>query len=523
MNFHTKAKTTNTTSIHNNNQTNHCNSCDICQLLGGRIRIASEGLNGVLSGNLLDLQEYETQLRNLLFQIHNSTGGSDDETELELDMKYCQLRTDLSITSQLFTKLQAQVTDTVVGLFDKDMIRNCVTLDDDDQEEVDANVAEVVMDMNLKSDDAPVATTQLPQQHQQRSRRRRRQQKQHSKQEHRNLERNYRELQNIEQIRTIYESLFQATTEPSSSPRIITSAYSNAPHLSPEEWNTKLQQLVLENQQVDHKEVSTITTTNTKVNHHNIVLLDCRNCYESAIGHFEVPGTTTVLTNTRKYSELPHVLMEQISNTDMNTNDNATVSSSNTIAATTSALRHASHIFMYCTGGVRCERASVFLQAALMTTSSSFSKELPQIYQLHGGIQRYLERYTDPISSPNCYFKGKNFVFDLRRTDPMTTGEQDGTVIGRCIVCHAPYDDYDHGKAPILRNETRCYKCRILILVCPHCRMDVLCWGDNDTVPVHGDSVSTSIATTRRKKKLYCGGLEPKECLYIPPVQEIFV
>ena len=509
MNFHS-LKTPTTSSSTGNNSV-------VWERLGGRIRIASEGLNGVLSGTLLDLQQYEIQLRNLLFQIyHNSTGGNDgNETKpntptdvrWELDVKYCLLRTDLSIASQLFANLQVQMTDTVVGLFDKDMIRNYVNQDQ----------ANVDNDIHEEEGDVDSVATLLPQQHRRRNGRRRKQQQQ---QKQICEQEDCRQRQNLEKIRTIYETSFQTMIE---SPELPQSYVMNggAPHLSPEEWNLKLQKLVLQNQQVENK-VSTVSSATT--NHHNIVLLDCRNCYESAIGYFEVPGATTVLTNTRKYSELPYVIMDQLSDTVVSTCA-ITGSNNSAIASTTSALRHASHIFMYCTGGVRCERASVFLQAALRTSSSSLESQqpLPEIYQLHGGIQRYLEQYgkeqgsnpTNPDMKSKYYYKGKNFVFDLRRTDPMIMDDGNiagNAVVGQCLVCQVPYDDYDHGHAPISHRETRCYKCRILILVCPPCRTDVLCWGDA-TVSCNNDASS--------RKKLYCGGLEPKECLYIPPVKEI--
>ena len=444
-----------------------------------------------------------------------------------------------------------------MGLFDKDMICNNSNRtvhqdqcdnnhdDDDDNEKVDINSRRITCCDN-NAIEATLLSTQ-PYRRRNQSRRKQQQQPQSHEPDH------HRQRQNLERIRTIYyEALYHDemdSPEPSA-PRIVTVDGCCAPHLSPDEWNTKLHDLVRQNQQVNHdmSTRTTCTTTTKSSNPHNIVLLDCRNCYESAIGYFEVPGTTTVLTNTRKYSELPYVLMDQISDIESTTLGNAAIaSSSSTTTTTTSALRNASHIFMYCTGGVRCERASVFLHAALMTSSSSSPSQppLPEIYQLHGGIQRYLEQYHNQQKwhDPNAdstlskyYYKGKNFVFDLRRTDPMTIGDVctgKDTVVGQCIVCHAPYDDYDHGHAPILHHETRCYKCRILILVCPNCRTDVLCWGDDIVVSggssssiksnsntTEDDALTPTIST---KKKLYCGGVEPRECLYIPPVQEIYV
>ena len=59
-----------------------------------------------------------------------------------------------------------------------------------------------------------------------------------------------------------------------------------AVHLSAEEWNEKLKA---------SKEKEAL-------------LLDVRNVYESRVGHFATSNVPTLLTNTRKYSDLPHLL-----------------------------------------------------------------------------------------------------------------------------------------------------------------------------------------------------------------------
>ena len=100
------------------------------------------------------------------------------------------------------------------------------------------------------------------------------------------------------------------------------------------------------------------------------------------------------------------------------------------------------------------------------------------IYQLHGGIQRYIE-------TSNEFFVGKNFVFDPRRFDPNSKGG----VVGTCMICKSPHDDYDNGRPPREDHTARCCKCLILLLVCETCRANVCC---------HGEQFS--------KPKLYCGG-----------------
>lgn len=401
--------------------------------LGGRIRVASEGLNGVLSARHTDLIRYEEQLRRFLATLAtpDSQSKSEKASSWELDVKYCKLRPDLTVQSQLFSELEVDKTSSVVGLVDMHGYRP--------------------YESNQENNSTKKGYSGN-----------RRQRRKHAK-------KNDESTQQLHRAQEIfYKSLANETA---------TNQTTAAPHLSPVEWNEKLQELA---DQPDAK----------------VVLLDCRNSYESAVGYFQAPGSAvTLLTNTRKYSELPGVLMEQ---------------SDKSIMAT------ASHIFMYCTGGVRCERASGFLQTLLAEKQKDETKDaaLPQIYQLHGGIQRYLESSPD---NGSLFYKGKNFVFDPRRTDP-AVGQS--AVVGQCLVCAQPHDDYDNGHAPAANMEARCYKCRILVLICNTCRSTVTCWGEISENVV-GSCIGESSSSPPAKPKLFCGGLEPKDCLHMPPVREI--
>eukprot|EP01034_Spumella_vulgaris_P037945 gene37945-46820_t len=146
------------------------------------------------------------------------------------------------------------------------------------------------------------------------------------------------------------------------------------------------------------------------------------------------------------------------------------------------------NIYMYCTGGIRCEKASAYLKA----------KGFNNVYQLEGGIHKYLEAYPT-----GGVFQGKNFVFDSRvsmapgsgvaviaeessagsdgnntiQQDSIESSEnQDNTstpshdihdqntshvVVGRCIDCFAPHDVYS--------GFITCTVCRMPVLVCPSC------------------------------------------------------
>jgi predicted sulfurtransferase len=386
----------------------HQSLCFELHLLG-RIRVSPEGINGVLSGTHLQLLEYEKRMVAELASLV-------DPSEWELDVKYCQLRRDLTVAEQLFDSLSIKATSQVVSLLELDASFN-----------------------NSNSDN--------------RSRNRR------GYSSGRRRKKKQERAQNLDTAKA--QEVFARSLQ----------AHAPAPHLSPDEWNIQLQTL-------------------SKQHDKNVVLLDCRNVYESNVGYFSVDGASTVKTNTRKYSELPQVLLQQ-----------------------KDRLAESSHVFMYCTGGVRCERASLFLQALLEEETD----QPPHIYQLHGGIQKYLETSItdqDSSSDESTLFRGKNFVFDQRRTDPVATK----TIVGQCLVCQKPHDDYDNGHAPAAGREARCWNCRILILVCNECRPTVSCWSQDDSDGNSNDNDKKDGSSDL--PRMHCGGLE-QPCLHMPPVQEI--
>ncbi|KAL7555047.1 hypothetical protein ACHAWF_018705 [Thalassiosira exigua] len=110
-------------------------------------------------------------------------------------------------------------------------------------------------------------------------------------------------------------------------------------------------------------------------------------------------------------------------------------------------------VLMYCTGGVRCEKASAML----------VRRGVRDVSQLAGGIHRYLERYP---SDGGGMFRGRNFVFDQRVSvssalsegDPPEGGRPSENVRGRCAAdsCGAP-------------GQRVCAVCRDFVLVCRSC------------------------------------------------------
>ena len=108
---------------------------------------------------------------------------------------------------------------------------------------------------------------------------------------------------------------------------------------------------------------------------------------------------------------------------------------------------------MYCTGGIRCEKASAMLQKRGVTDVS----------QLQGGIHRYLETFGQ-----DGYFCGKNFVFDQRvalAPNGSSTTSDNSKIVGRCVECNCNYDQ--------LSGAVLCSVCRDLVLVCTKCQSNL--------------------------------------------------
>jgi UPF0176 protein len=101
------------------------------------------------------------------------------------------------------------------------------------------------------------------------------------------------------------------------------------------------------------------------------------------------------------------------------------------------------NLVMYCTGGIRCEKASAYFK----------HKGFKNVYQLEGGIIEYV-RQVKAQNLPNKFI-GKNFVFDERRAERVSDD-----VIAQCHQCGAPCDDHTN-----CANEG----CHLLFIQCPSC------------------------------------------------------
>ena len=145
------------------------------------------------------------------------------------------------------------------------------------------------------------------------------------------------------------------------------------------------------------------------------VIIDMRNHYESEVGHFEGAITPDVETFKESLPIIDEMLQEH---KDKN-------------------------IVMYCTGGIRCEKASAYYK----------HRGFEKVYQLDGGIIEYA-RQAEEQGLPNK-FKGKNFVFDERMGERISDD-----IISKCHQCSTPNDDHTN-----CANEA----CHILFIQCISC------------------------------------------------------
>ncbi len=154
------------------------------------------------------------------------------------------------------------------------------------------------------------------------------------------------------------------------------------------------------------------------------ILVDMRNHYESEIGHFKNAITPDVDT----FRDSLDIIEKELA-----------------------AHKEDKKLVMYCTGGIRCEKASAYYK----------HKGFKQVYQLEGGIIEY----TRQVGAKNLEnkFLGKNFVFDHRRSERISDD-----VIAQCHQCGQPCDTHVN-----CANEA----CHLLFIQCAACaeKMDQCC------------------------------------------------
>ncbi len=145
------------------------------------------------------------------------------------------------------------------------------------------------------------------------------------------------------------------------------------------------------------------------------LVVDMRNHYESEVGHFE----RAICPDVETFREALPLVEEMLED------------------------KKDRSIIMYCTGGIRCEKASAYY----------LHKGFERVHMIDGGIIEYA-RQCERQGLPNK-FVGKNFVFDERMGERISED-----VIARCHQCGEPCDTHIN-----CANDA----CHILFIQCPAC------------------------------------------------------
>ena len=147
------------------------------------------------------------------------------------------------------------------------------------------------------------------------------------------------------------------------------------------------------------------------------LLVDFRNHYEHEVGHFKGAILPDVDTFRDSLPEIEEKILT--GNEDKK-------------------------VIMYCTGGIRCEKASAWFK----------HRGFKNVYQLDGGIIKYANDCKE--QGLENKFIGKNFVFDERRGERISAD-----IISQCHQCGAPCDEH-----------TNCAfeGCHLLFIQCESCK-----------------------------------------------------
>jgi len=154
---------------------------------------------------------------------------------------------------------------------------------------------------------------------------------------------------------------------------------------------------------------------NQLLNEKDTVVIDMRNHYEYEVGHFE--NALEIPSDTFR-EQLPMAVDMMKGNEEKN-------------------------IIMYCTGGIRCEKASAYM----------LHKGFKNVFHLEGGIINYAKQIKE--QQLDSKFIGKNFVFDNRLGERITD-----EVIAHCHQC---------GKACDTHTNCKNNGCHLLFIQCSEC------------------------------------------------------
>ena len=156
---------------------------------------------------------------------------------------------------------------------------------------------------------------------------------------------------------------------------------------------------------------------NKAIEDENTIVVDLRNHYETEVGHFEKAICPDTDTFQEELKLVPELLKD----------------------------KKDKKILLYCTGGIRCEKSSAYLKHL----------GFKDVNQLKGGIITYFKEVIE--EGLPSKFKGKNFVFDQRRGEKISS-----EIISECHQCGAKCDIH-----------TNCANddCHLLFLQCEECKI----------------------------------------------------
>ena len=154
---------------------------------------------------------------------------------------------------------------------------------------------------------------------------------------------------------------------------------------------------------------------NSSIKEKDSIVVDMRNYYESEVGRFK----NAIIPDAHFSKELLPTVAKALEG------------------------KEDKKVHLYCTGGIRCEKASSYL----------IKKGFKEVYQLEGGIIQYAHDMKE--NDLKSEFIGKNFVFDDRMGERVTND-----IIGKCHQCKTPSDDHKNCK-----NNA----CHLLFIQCDKC------------------------------------------------------
>ena len=155
---------------------------------------------------------------------------------------------------------------------------------------------------------------------------------------------------------------------------------------------------------------------NKLIENKNTILIDTRNNYEYSIGTFK----NSINPHTNKFREFPKWIKKQkFSNKD----------------------KESKNIAMFCTGGIRCEKASSLMK----------NQGFKNVYHLKGGILKYFEL----ISEEQSKWEGECFVFDDRVSVKQDLSEGTYDI---CHGCRMPITEKDKTSKKYIKGVS-CLKC----------------------------------------------------------------